>query len=92
MRRAAPARRPTRSSSSACTSASRTAVRATPCGCCARSRIGPATLGYRRLALETGLAQPEAIALYESAGYQPLPGFGHYAGDELSRAYVKDLA
>ena len=50
------------------------------------------TMGYQRLALETGLAQPEAIALYESAGYQPLPGFGHYAGDELSRAFVKDLA
>ena len=48
-------------------------------------------LGYRKLALETGLAQPEAIALYESAGYLPLPGFGHYAGDDLSRAFVKVL-
>ena len=28
--------------------------------------------------LETGLAQPEAIALYESSGYIPIPGFGFY--------------
>src|SRR5207344_3353885 len=32
--------------------------------------------GYRRLILETGLAQPEAIALYPSSGYEPIDGFG----------------
>jgi GNAT superfamily N-acetyltransferase len=48
-------------------------------------------MGYQRLVLETGLAQPEAIALYESAGYLPVPGFGHYADQPLSRSYGKDL-
>ena len=47
--------------------------------------------GYRRLALETGLAQPEAVALYERHGYRPYPGFGHYADSELARPFVKDL-
>ena len=47
--------------------------------------------GYQRLALETGLAQPEAVALYERHGYQPHPGFGHYADSELARPFVKDL-
>lgn len=49
------------------------------------------SLGYRRLILETGLAQPEAIALYESAGYDPIPGFGHYAWSKDNRCFGKDL-
>ena len=28
--------------------------------------------------LETGDRQPEAIALYEAAGYERIPNFGHY--------------
>ena len=40
--------------------------------------------GFDRLILETGLAQPEAIALYRSAGYVDVPAFGFYADDELS--------
>jgi WS/DGAT/MGAT family acyltransferase len=47
--------------------------------------------GYRRVVLETGLAQPEAIALYESAGYAPVPGFGHYKDSKLSRSFARDL-
>lgn len=47
--------------------------------------------GFRRVVLETGLPQPEALALYPSAGYEPVPGFGHYAGDPLSRCFGKDL-
>jgi GNAT superfamily N-acetyltransferase len=35
--------------------------------------------GYTRLILETGQRQPEAIALYTSAGYVPVPPFGYYA-------------
>jgi GNAT superfamily N-acetyltransferase len=35
--------------------------------------------GHRRMILETGRAQPEAVALYQSAGYTPVPAFGHYA-------------
>ena len=41
--------------------------------------------------LETGLAQPEAIALYARAGYLPVPGFGHYRDAPLSRSFAKDL-
>ena len=35
--------------------------------------------GYGRVILETGRPQPEAIALYRSSGYEPVPPFGHYA-------------
>ncbi|MGH3880410.1 MAG: GNAT family N-acetyltransferase [Actinophytocola sp.] len=35
--------------------------------------------GYRRMVLETGIHQPEAIALYTSAGYLEVPSFGYYA-------------
>lgn len=38
-----------------------------------------AAAGYGAVVLNTGLQQPEAIALYERAGYTPIPGFGHYA-------------
>ncbi len=38
-----------------------------------------AAAGYTRLILETGSKQPEAIALYTSAGYTPVPRFGYYA-------------
>jgi GNAT superfamily N-acetyltransferase len=35
--------------------------------------------GFGRVILETGQRQPEAIALYRSAGYEPVPSFGYYA-------------
>jgi GNAT superfamily N-acetyltransferase len=35
--------------------------------------------GVRRLVLETGNAQPEAIAMYRAAGFVDIPAFGHYA-------------
>ncbi len=35
--------------------------------------------GHRAMVLETGRGQPEAIALYESSGYTPIPKFGFYA-------------
>jgi GNAT superfamily N-acetyltransferase len=50
-----------------------------------------AALGYRRVQLETGLRQPEAIALYETAGYHRIPSFGQYESDELSVCFAKDL-
>jgi GNAT superfamily N-acetyltransferase len=37
--------------------------------------------GFTHLILETGLAQPEAIALYRSAGYADVPAFGYYADE-----------
>lgn len=41
--------------------------------------------------LETGIAQPEAIALYESSGYEPVEKFGHYSWSPKSRCYGKRL-
>lgn len=34
--------------------------------------------GYRRLVLESGNAQPEALALYRSSGYTPVAPYGFY--------------
>jgi GNAT superfamily N-acetyltransferase len=48
--------------------------------------------GWSRLVLETGLAQPEAIALYESEGWQPVPPYGQYREDSLCRCFALDLA
>jgi GNAT superfamily N-acetyltransferase len=47
--------------------------------------------GYRQVLLETGTAQPEAISLYVSSGYQPVDGFGHYRDSPLSRSFSKCL-
>ncbi|SEG90670.1 Acetyltransferase (GNAT) family protein [Thermomonospora echinospora] len=35
--------------------------------------------GHRRVILETGTQQPEAVALYRSAGYTDVPAFGYYS-------------
>lgn len=43
------------------------------------------------LVLESGLAQPEAIALYRSAGYRDIPPFGHYCASDLSVHLGKPL-
>ncbi|TDE13588.1 GNAT family N-acetyltransferase [Jiangella asiatica] len=47
--------------------------------------------GYRRVVLETGVRQPEAMSLYSSSGYVPAEPFGHYVDAELSRFFTKDL-
>ncbi|GAA4813700.1 GNAT family N-acetyltransferase [Nocardioides caeni] len=47
--------------------------------------------GHDTVILETGLRQPEAIALYLSAGYVEIPGFGYYRDAPLSRCYGKRL-
>lgn len=47
--------------------------------------------GHKRMVLETGIMQPEAIALYTSSGYTPMPEFGAYAGDAYSRHYCREL-
>jgi GNAT superfamily N-acetyltransferase len=49
------------------------------------------SLGMTRLILETGLAQPEAMSLYESSGYALIPGFGHYREEPDNRCYAKAL-
>jgi GNAT superfamily N-acetyltransferase len=50
-----------------------------------------AAAGGRRMVLETGIRQPEAIALYQSAGYQPLERFGWHRDSENSRCFAKPL-
>jgi GNAT superfamily N-acetyltransferase len=47
--------------------------------------------GYRSVRLETGTAQPEAIALYRSAGYGRIPSYGEFRGDPLSVCFEKPL-
>jgi GNAT superfamily N-acetyltransferase len=45
--------------------------------------------GIRELVLQTGFRQPEAMALYERHGWQPISPFGPYSGDEIvSRCYA----
>jgi GNAT superfamily N-acetyltransferase len=48
-------------------------------------------LGATRIVLETGQRQPEAITLYQSAGYEPIDGFGHYRDAPLSLSFAKRL-
>ena len=47
--------------------------------------------GCRRLILETGDRQPEAIGLYRSAGYERIEDFGHYKGEEGVLSFAKEL-
>ena len=47
--------------------------------------------GLDVMVLETGDQQPEALALYESSGYVPVPRFGFYACHESARYYGKRL-
>jgi putative acetyltransferase len=49
------------------------------------------SLGARRLVLETGLRQPEAIALYEREGFARIEPFGEYVGSPLSVCMAKVL-
>ena len=48
-------------------------------------------LGARRLVLETGERQPEAVALYTRAGFARIPAFGEYIGSPLSVCMARIL-
>lgn len=50
-----------------------------------------AEAGADVMVLETGLRQPEAIALYESSGYTPVEGFGIYKDSDVVRYLGKRL-
>lgn len=50
-----------------------------------------AELGISRCVLETGINQPEAIAMYNRCGYQRIPNYGQYAGVENSLCFEKKL-
>jgi putative acetyltransferase len=49
------------------------------------------TRGYRLARLETGLRQPGAIHLYETAGYFRIPAYGQHAADPLAACFEKTL-
>jgi GNAT superfamily N-acetyltransferase len=48
-------------------------------------------LGRTRLVLETGVRQPDAIALYSRYGFQQIPPWGEYLGSTLSVCMAMDL-
>ncbi|MEV1168694.1 GNAT family N-acetyltransferase [Nonomuraea sp. NPDC049784] len=50
------------------------------------------TLGHSEIRLETGIRQPEAIALYTRAGYTIIPNYPPYQHEPLSRCYAKLLS
>jgi GNAT superfamily N-acetyltransferase len=47
--------------------------------------------GLTRAILETGVLQPEAIALYGKAGYERIPDFGHYRDEPGVRSFGREL-
>jgi len=47
--------------------------------------------GWRRLLLETGNGQPDAIRFYTREGYERIENFGHYAGVDDSLCFAKAL-
>ena len=57
----------------------------------AHLEVTAAEEGVEVMVLETGMKQPEAIALYTSSGYEPIPGFGYYCGSELSRCFGRRI-
>ncbi len=50
-----------------------------------------AQLGYTTCILETGIRQPEAIALYKKCGYHLIPNYGQYAGVDNSVCFEKQV-
>lgn len=48
-------------------------------------------LNFSKCILETGVKQPEAIALYEKLGYKRMPNYGQYSGVENSLCFEKKL-
>lgn len=58
----------------------------------AKLEAGLLTRGVRLARLETGIHQPEALALYRRLGYVERGPFGGYAPDPLSAFFEKTLA
>jgi GNAT superfamily N-acetyltransferase len=48
-------------------------------------------MGAHACCLETGMKQPEAIALYTKSGYERIPNYGQYAGVGNSVCFKKKL-
>jgi GNAT superfamily N-acetyltransferase len=47
--------------------------------------------GARRLILQTGTEQPEAMTVYRRNGYETIPPFGEFADSPRSRCFGRDL-
>ncbi|RRB18452.1 GNAT family N-acetyltransferase [Larkinella knui] len=54
--------------------------------------IWAAEEGYKTARLETGIKQPEALALYEKAGYHHIEKYGPYVGLNTSICLEKSLS
>jgi GNAT superfamily N-acetyltransferase len=52
---------------------------------------GARAAGYSQVWLETGSEQPDAITLYESAGYRPRAAYGEFKDDPRNRSFFRDL-
>ena len=52
-----------------------------------RARAG----GLRQVCLEVGTEQPAAIDLYVSAGFTPIPGYGHFRDEPMARCFGLEL-
>jgi putative acetyltransferase len=48
-------------------------------------------LGYSKCVLETGINQPEAIALYAKNRYIRIPNYGPYIGVDKSYCFAKEV-
>jgi GNAT superfamily N-acetyltransferase len=48
-------------------------------------------LGCHTMRLETGTKQPEAMALYESVGYELIESYGIHANSPCNRCYSRTL-
>jgi len=48
-------------------------------------------LGYVRLQLETGMMQPEAIAMYEARGWERITPYGRFKHSPDSVCFAKDV-
>lgn len=49
-------------------------------------------LNFEKCVLETGIKQPDAIALYKKNGYEIIPNYGQYEDVESSICFMKKLA
>jgi len=47
--------------------------------------------GYEGIRLETGVKQPESMALFGKAGYYRIPNFGRYAESSVSACFEKRI-
>jgi putative acetyltransferase len=48
-----------------------------------------AEFGYARMVLETGVRQPEAIAMYEGRGFMRIANYAEYSDKPLSVCFGK---